>query len=254
MYVVSFPYYQVFLCQRSILTSSLQIGHGQAKALVPTFTALYELALLLSNIRQIRDLERMPQSIKQKAADIFCDMIHLVGHIASHYKHRISGLKAGQTTTISFDSAFGLQIDNVWQSKNALCDHVWSHRLGDQGSHLRWLTEKLQPSFGPSIRNTVYDEVLEQLDRSEDTCSWIKDTLVQFFDSNEQVLSITGSKGVGKTVLAEWVQERLARPLDHRSYAVLTYNFREYPASILVSNTNMIQLMTRSRRPPLWLL
>ncbi|KAH6984520.1 hypothetical protein BKA56DRAFT_481679 [Ilyonectria sp. MPI-CAGE-AT-0026] len=228
----------------------LDIGHGQAKALVPTFTALYELALLLSNIRQIRDLERMPQSIKQKAADIFCDMIHLVGHIASHYKHRISGLKAGQTTTISFDSAFGLQIDNVWQSKNALCDHVWSHRLGDQGSHLRWLTEKLQPSFGPSIRNTVYDEVLEQLDRSEDTCSWIKDTLVQFFDSNEQVLSITGSKGVGKTVLAEWVQERLARPLDHRSYAVLTYNFPYDPVkeatSMAFVKSILFQLLERN--------
>ncbi|KAK7432232.1 hypothetical protein QQZ08_001177 [Neonectria magnoliae] len=205
----------------------LEIGHGQAKALVPTFMALYELAMLLSNISQIQDLEYMPRHIKESAAHIFCDLVQLVGHIASHYRQRISGLEAGASIKISFDSVFGNQIDRVWQAKNALYDNIWDFKLGSKGSpsDLQWLREKLQPSFGPSVRNTLYDEVLEQLDRSEDTCSWIKDTLVQFFHSNDQVLSVTGPPGVGKTVLAEWVQERLARPLDHRSYAVLTYNF-----------------------------
>ncbi|KAF7543943.1 hypothetical protein G7Z17_g10339 [Cylindrodendrum hubeiense] len=230
----------------------LEIGHGQAQVLVPTFTALYELALLLSSIGQIRDLEHMPTQIKKNATDIFCDMVELVSNIAGHYRQRISGLETGQTTTISFDGVFGRQIDDVWQSKNTLCGNVWVHRLGEKGaqSSLKWLNEKLQPSFGPSIRNTVYDEVLEQLDRSEDTCSWIKDSLVQFFDSNEQVFSITGEAGVGKTVLAEWVQERLARPLDHKSYAVLTYNFpydsAKEATSLAFVKSILFQLLERS--------
>jgi hypothetical protein len=183
--------------------------------------------MMLSNIGQIHDLEHMPRHIRESTVDIFCDLVDLVGTIASHYHQRIVGLKPGARTKISFDATFGQQIDQVWRSKNALCDNVWTFKLNRSG-RLRWLRENLQPSFGPSVRNTLYDEVLEHLDRSEDTCNWIKDSLVQFFDSSEQILNISGPAGFGKTVLAEWVEERLARPLDNRSYAVLSYNFREY--------------------------
>ncbi|KAH7159579.1 hypothetical protein B0J13DRAFT_465653 [Dactylonectria estremocensis] len=230
----------------------LENGHGQARALVPTFTALYELAMLLSNIDHIRDLVQMPLHIRKNSANIFCDLVELVNSIAVYYHQRVSHLAPGETTTISFDAVFGRQIDDVWQSKNALCENVWIHRLGDREADkgLRWLCEKLQPSFGPSVRNTLYDEVLEQLDRSEDTCTWFKEHLVQFFDSKERVLSVNGPSGVGKTVLTEWVQERLARPLDHKSYAVLTYNFPhdsvKEATSLACVKSFLFQLLERS--------
>ncbi|KAM5354274.1 hypothetical protein ACJ41O_000924 [Fusarium nematophilum] len=230
----------------------LEIGHNQAKALVPTFIALYELAMLLSNISRIHELEYMPTSIKEAAANIFADLVHLVGCIASHYRQRISGLKAGASVTISFDAAFGKHIDDIWQARDALCDRVWAYRLGSKAfsMSLKSVRRRLHPSAGPSVRNTLYDEVYEHLDRSEDTCNWIKDRLVHFFGSNEKLLSISGPAGCGKSVLAEWVQERLARPLDRRSYSVLTYNFPwDSPSeatSLACVKSFLFQLLERS--------
>ncbi|KAF5027824.1 hypothetical protein F66182_51 [Fusarium sp. NRRL 66182] len=209
------------------LTLVSQIGHNQAKALVPTFAALYELAMLLSTVSRIHELEYMSAAIKEAAAHILCELVQLVGCIASHYKQRISSLKPGASVTISFDAAFGKHIDDIWQAKDDLCDRVWRYSLGNRtfSLSLKSVRQQLQPSAGASVRNTLYDEVYEHLDRSEDTCNWIKGQLTSFLSSKEKSFSIVGEGGVGKSVLAEWVQERLARPLDYKSYSVLAYNF-----------------------------
>ncbi|KAL4731411.1 hypothetical protein ACLX1H_000377 [Fusarium chlamydosporum] len=212
---------------RPTLISTLQIGHSQAKALMPTFIALYELAMLLSTVSRIRDLEYMSTSIKESAAHILCDLVHLIGRIASYYKQKIDSLKAGESVTISFDAAFGQLIDSIWKAKDDLCDRVWRYSLGHKSFSisLKSVRYRLQPSSGSSVRNTLYDEVYEHLDRSEDTCHWIKDQLSSFLNSKDKSLNLWGEAGVGKSVLAEWVQERLARPFDYKSYNVLSYNF-----------------------------
>lgn len=185
--------------------------------------------MLLSTVSQIRGLEHMPAPIKEAAADIFCDLVDLVGHISVHYRQKINGLRAGSTVAVNFDATFGKELNNIWRSKEALYDRIWSYKLGHKRPSLGLdsLRRELQPSVELSIRTSLYDEVVESLDRSEDTCHWIKNDLIQFFNSQEQVLSITGPPGSGKTVLAEWVSERLARPLDRRTYVVLEYNFRK---------------------------
>ncbi|EGU75627.1 hypothetical protein FOPG_14818 [Fusarium oxysporum f. sp. conglutinans race 2 54008] len=205
----------------------LEIGHNQAKALSPTFVALYELSMLLSTISRIRDLERMPNHIKEAAAHILCELVHLVGCIASYYRQKISNLRPGDSITVSFDAAFGQHIDDIWKAKDDLCGRVWQWSLGVKtfSISLKSVRQRLQPSAGPSVRNTLYDEVSEHLDRSEDTCNWIKDHLTGFLNGKDKALNFWGGAGVGKSVLAEWVQERLARPLDYRSYSVLSYNF-----------------------------
>ncbi|KAM0346326.1 hypothetical protein ACHAPU_005757 [Fusarium lateritium] len=205
----------------------LEIGHNQAKALLPTFIALYELAMLLSTVSRIRDLEHMSTSTKEAAAHVLCELVHLIGCIASHYKQKISNLRAGGSVTISFDAVFGQHIDNIWKAKDDLCDRVWRYRLGNRAFSLslKSVRQRLRPSSASSVRNALYDEVYEHVDRSEDTCNWITGQLTSFLGSKDKMFNIWGEAGVGKSVLAEWVQERLARPLNYKSYTVLAYNF-----------------------------
>ncbi|CAI6090167.1 unnamed protein product [Clonostachys chloroleuca] len=206
----------------------LELGHGQAQALLPTFIALYELAMLLCTVGQIRGLEHMPPVIKEDAASLFCDLVGLTGSIAIHYREKITAYRSGAKVKINFDTTFGKQITAIWDGKEQLQDHIWTSKLGRKrfSFTVPALRAKLQsPTEVSSVRGTLYDEVLESLERSEDTCYWIKHEIVQFFNSNEQVLSVTGPAGSGKSILAEWVQERLTRPLDQKHYIVLDYTF-----------------------------
>ncbi|CZS81193.1 unnamed protein product [Fusarium graminearum] len=230
----------------------LEIGHNQAKALMPTFIAFYELAMLLSTVSRIHDLEYMSTSIKESAAHILCELVHLVGRIASHYKQKIDSLRPNESITISFDAAFGQLIDSIWKAKDDLCDRVWRYSLGHKSFSisLKSVRQRLEPSSGSSVRNTLYDEVNEHLDRSEDTCHWIKGQLSSFLNGKDKSLNLWGEAGVGKSVLAEWVQERLARPYDYRSYTVLSYNFPwdspKEATSLACAKSFVYQLLERS--------
>ncbi|KAK5987204.1 hypothetical protein PT974_11325 [Cladobotryum mycophilum] len=230
----------------------LEIGHGQAPALLPTFTALYEFSMLLSEIGQIQDLDKLPQEIQEDATHTFCDLVNLVSNIAAYYGQRISDLKDGSTVHISFDACFGAQIDQIWRSKEALYERIWAYKLSGRNlsmslEELRW---KLQATVGQAISNKLYDEVDDHLDRSEETCYWFKDVLSQFLKSYDQVLCVTGAPSSGKTVLAEWVEERLARPFDHKAYAVLRYDFPydspEEATQIAFLKSILFQLLERS--------
>jgi hypothetical protein len=205
----------------------LETGHAQAPALLPTFVALYELAMLLSNVGQLRDLEHMSAPIKENAAHIFCDLVSLTGDIAVHYSQKIAGLKAGLSVAIDFDHSFGNQITDIWRAKQALYDQIWAYKLGRKrfSITIESLRDRLSSSAEASVRSTLYDEVADSLERSEDTCHWVKHQLTQFLHSNDQVLSVTGPAGSGKSMLAEWVQERLSRPLDHQNYVTIDHTF-----------------------------
>ena len=185
--------------------------------------------MLLSAVGQLRGLERMPSAIKESAAHIFCDLVSLSGNIAVHYRQKITALRAGLSAVIDFDQSFGQQISDIWRAKQTLYDQIWAFKLGRKhlSISMQSLRLKLQSSGEISIRSTLYDEVADSLERSEDTCNWIKHQLTSFLQSKDQVLSITGPLGSGKTMLAEWVQERLSRPLDHQNYVTLDYTFRE---------------------------
>jgi tetratricopeptide (TPR) repeat protein len=207
----------------------LQVGHSQASALLPTFIALYELAMMLCTIGQLRALEEMPPAIKELAADIFCDLVSLTGHIAVHYRQKITALKAGADVVIDFDATFGKSLTDIWNAKQVLHDQIWASKLGRKrfSMSVKSLRDKLETSVEVSVRGTLYDEVSDSMERSEDTCHWIKHPLFEFLNRRDpvQVLTITGGAGTGKTILAEWVQERLSRPLNRKDYTVLDFNF-----------------------------
>jgi ATP-dependent protease Clp ATPase subunit len=185
--------------------------------------------MLLSPIGQLRGLESMPAAIREKAADIFCDLVSLSGSIAVHYRQKMASLRrTGLSAAVDFDEAFGQQISDIWRGRQKLYDQIWAHKLGRKrlSMSVQALRRKLQQDEEEaSVRSTLYDEVTDSLERSEDTCHWIKHQLASFLQSGEQVLSVTGPAGSGKTMLAEWVQERLSRPLDHQSYLTLDYTF-----------------------------
>ncbi len=148
--------------------------------------------------------------------------MHLVGRISVHYRRRINVLTPHSATTVNFDASFGKDVEKIWKKKADLCNRMWTLKLGKKSRvvSLNTIRHKLQPADS-TFRGALYSELAEDLERAEDTCEWIKHDLADFLRGNEKVLTVTGPVGCGKTELADWVEERLQRPLDHARYTVL---------------------------------
>ena len=188
--------------------------------------ALYELGLLVSQVRGIPDLFNSPTAVREDVATLYCKLVSLVGKVATHYHRQMTGLRSNLTTVIKFDLEFGEEFDDVWKHKTDLCDRMWKLKIGNKGYTLPLssLRRKLK-SDESSFRSELYSELTEDLERCEDSCEWIKHDLAEFLRGQEKVLTLTGAKGCGKSVLADWVEERLQRRLDHTTYTVLSHFF-----------------------------
>ncbi|KAL7782414.1 hypothetical protein V8C43DRAFT_327091 [Trichoderma afarasin] len=205
----------------------LEIGHTQAQALLPTFTALYEFSVLLTDITRIHNLHTPSEAIRYDATKTFNTLVALLGNIAAVYRQKISDLKPGSRAHINFDASFGAQIREIWQSKEALSDAIWKHKLQEAdptltAKQLRW---KLQYPYNYSVVIKIYEKVEDYHAPSSRTCYWLKEVLSEFFSGEEKLLCLTGENSSGKTYLSRWVEERLARPLNVKSYHVLRYTF-----------------------------
>ena len=208
----------------------LEIGHAQAGALLPAFMTLYELGLLVSQITQIPGIFDSTKDVRADISRLYSELVGLAGCISVHYRNHIFNLgNQHQVLTINLNDLFGSDIDAIWASKTALYDRIWKQSLGKK--HLVLSLAELRHRLNPqseAFRHALYAELAEDLERAEDTCEWVKSDLVDFLQSNEKVLTVSGAPGSGKTVLADWIEERLQRPLNNTTYSVLLYTFREF--------------------------
>ncbi|KAL7910537.1 hypothetical protein GGI35DRAFT_371018 [Trichoderma velutinum] len=205
----------------------LEIGHAQAQALLPTFTALYEFSVLLTDITRIHKLRMPSEAIRYDATKTFNNLVVLLGNIAAVYRQKISDLKPGSRAHINFDASFGVQIREIWRSKEALSDAIWKHKLQEAdptitAKQLRW---KLQYPYNYSVTNRIYEKVGDYHALPSKTCYWLKNVLSEFFSGEEKLLCLTGENSSGKTYLSRWIEARLARPLNVKSYHILRYTF-----------------------------
>ncbi|EPE09363.1 nacht domain protein [Ophiostoma piceae UAMH 11346] len=230
----------------------LEIGHAQAGALLPAFMTLYELGLLVSQITQIPGIFDSTKDVKVDISRLYSELVGLAGCISVHYRNHIFNLgHQHQAITLNLNDLFGSDIDTIWASKTALYDRIWKQSLGKK--HLVLSLGELRHRLNPqseAFRHALYAELAEDLERAEDTCEWVKSDLVDFLQSNEKILTVSGAPGSGKTVLADWIEERLQRPLNNTTYSVLLYTFpfdaREDATVISFLKSLLFQLLERS--------
>ncbi|KAK8075855.1 hypothetical protein PG997_010518 [Apiospora hydei] len=196
----------------------LELGCDQAEALEPTFNVLYEFGHLLGHLIHLRDLFTGNETITQSMSNLYASLVQLIGDIAVTYRQRISRLSSrNNTVSIDFDKEFSHQIRDVWTLRSRLFEHMWSRALRneqDVTSELTALQRKLAPSTSSEERSQLlYGRITEKAERAEGTCEWVEDDLVDFLESGENLLAITGSPGCGKSVLSAWLRERLQRPI-----------------------------------------
>lgn len=171
----------------------------------------------------------LSESIAYGLGEVIVSLVHLLGDIAIFYHQRISRLSRN-VVTIDFDREFGGQLEDICAKREQLIYTIWNYKVGS--SHAANDVASLHRKLGSTqtqthVKSQLYGSIQEKKRRTEGTCEWLEDDLVDFLEKGENVLAITGSAGCGKSMLAAWVREQLERPIGHldQKHRTVSYTF-----------------------------
>ncbi|OQD60485.1 hypothetical protein PENPOL_c023G04743 [Penicillium polonicum] len=200
--------------------SLLELGEENARALMDLFGFFYCCSDGLGNLLDRTELFVVSSDIKDQLILALADLVTLVVCVARHF-HR--SLLASELVSIDIYSTFPGPIDSF----RGRCEHVselmWRHQLtregfdGDKAVGINILKRWLQPE-DPVVADASEATVPSAREREEATCMWVKPYLTRFLKGDEQVLSVTGKPGSGKTVLSTVIDDYLQYPVGGTRY------------------------------------
>ena len=199
-----------------------KLGPSNAQALETTFGVFYKLGLSLSFFLRHESLLHIDSHIRMEMGHACNALLILVREVSIYYYSRISSISSSEVT-IDFNSVFGRYMEAFYRSKNHITDSMWENTLGDDFSvDIR----EIRKSLGPRdrvLQAILDDRLAAKGHRDEYTCEWFHRYLVDLSRGKDDVLAVTGPAGSGKSVIADWVVERLQRPLGRKTYQTLSY-------------------------------
>ena len=164
----------------------------------------------------------------------FNDMLMLVRDVTIYYHARLNDLSSKETS-LDFTGVFGQRIEAFHERKNHITDAMWEHELRDRasmdvGTLRSWLSPRDR-----TLRTLFKKRLLAQGHRDEYTCEWFQRPLLDFSRSTDDVLTVSGPAGCGKSVLSGWIIERLQRLLGKKFHETLSYAVGRSPLLILIN-------------------
>ncbi|KAI3323513.1 hypothetical protein HD806DRAFT_535339 [Xylariaceae sp. AK1471] len=203
----------------------LELGHENAAALQTAFELFYQLGLELAPLLKAEHALLLSPSIMEDVSRAFSELLNIVSGIAIGYHSAVHGSRQ-MTTRLDIYATFGASIDN-YRSRVQHCEHeIWNFELRSQGyddtAHIETLQDWLAPQ--DKVLAFLSSNHISLASRPEDyTCTWFQPHLNQFFKHDEKVLLVEGKSGSGKTTLANWVINRLQRPIGGRVIPTLSF-------------------------------
>lgn len=146
----------------------------------------------------------------------FNGILVLVRDVSLYYHASVHGMLSNEVS-LDFNGLFGGQIRAFHSTKTRIVAAMWKHQLGEHESmDIMTLRSWLKPRDGV-LKKMRQNDALTPAKRDEYTCEWFQRHLLDFSRSQEDILSISGPEGSGKTYLSQWIVERLQRPLGKKS-------------------------------------
>ncbi|KAI0858158.1 hypothetical protein F4860DRAFT_517061 [Xylaria cubensis] len=205
----------------------LELGHENAEALQTAFDLFYQLGLELSPLLRAENALRLAPSIMEDVARAFSELLNIVSGIAIGYYTAVHSSRH-TTTRLDIYATFGASIDN-YRSRVQHCEYeIWNFELRTQGYDETVQIGALQEWLAPQDQVLAFlaSNHISLATRPEEyTCIWFQSHLNQFFKSADKVLLVEGKPGSGKTTLANWVVNRLQRPIAGRVLPTLSFFF-----------------------------
>lgn len=158
--------------------------------------------------------------VRTEVGQAFKSLLVLVREVSLYYKAK-SRNSMGQTS-FDFNGVFGGHISTFHQRKNHILDAMWEYSLGDEATMDVKVLRKWLGPHDSGLQKLLKADHTAPGDRDEYTCEWFQSHLLAFSRSQDDILAIHGPAGCGKSVLWNWIVERLQRSLGKKAYVTLS--------------------------------
>lgn len=193
-------------------------------------------------------------NIMDNVSEAFSDMLSIVADVAMAFYGAVSRVEQGHnqvSTKLDIYARFGHHME-TFRSRVRLCTfEIWRHTLE---RHMQNPDQILVLQAWLAPQDTVLamlssDHVNLVCRPEELTCSWMQEPLKTFFKGDEKCLLVQGGSGSGKTTLANWVIDRLQRPVNRKIVTTLSFFFNSGVAAwgtpLAMLKTLLFQLLSQ---------
>ncbi|KAL4895080.1 hypothetical protein BDV59DRAFT_159644 [Aspergillus ambiguus] len=203
----------------------LDLGRENAPALIVSFGFFYSTSMTLANLLERTELFSVTHEIRDQLVLALGDLVSLVASVSTHFHKAVREMNR-KRIHIDIYRTFPLQIQTFRQRCEKIAISMWRHQLlkdnvdGDRVDEVQsirsWLTAD------DHVLNNIADSVSHLAhEREELTCLWMSAYLARFLKSDRRALSVAGTPGSGKTVLASVIVDHLQHPIGGVSYNAL---------------------------------
>lgn len=205
----------------------MQLGPSYSAVLAPAGAVMYNTAMTLTFFLRYGTSVRITENVQQALANVFVNMTMLVVDMSLFYTQLNSAVVSGSS---DFHARFGQSISNLESHKDFLMNEVWRIKLEQllTSSGLSYSVDQIRRFLSP------FDLTVASLSkpaasvqpRTEFTCEWFDNHLMAFVRSKDRNLLVSGRSGIGKTVLTDWIVERLQRLQGTKATDVVTFKIQ----------------------------
>ncbi|RDL37292.1 Uncharacterized protein BP5553_04725 [Venustampulla echinocandica] len=210
---------------RMIWASSLsliKLGPKHISMLEKSFGVFYSCGLTLGFFLRHHEPLRSSEKLQLITAASFADLLKLVTGVTIDYTQKQLYTRFSAR---GFDERFSQTIASFFSHGDRFTDTIWATRLqslakpGDISVDL--VRDFLMPHDTVTRRLAVTRFIRRP--RADYTCEWFSRHLTDFTQGDKATLLVTGKPASGKTVLSEWVVERLQSFHGRRASEVMMY-------------------------------
>lgn len=213
-------------------------------SLEQAFAVLYDKAFWFTSFLRNKKI-LITERVQQALGNIFSELVVLTTNMTLYYTNQDDA--GSMSGSAQFQSLFGQTIISLESHKDLLINEIWTVQMeqikSSEGMHIVFpslfsllnLAEisydinairRLLSPYDHTTEFLLFKSVSTRLMRQEFTCEWFDSHLMYFMRSKDSNLLVTGKPGSGKSVLTDFIVERLQRLHGSKATDVVTYKIQ----------------------------
>ena len=232
------------------MLTALQLGETHVTLLEKLLGVYYRLGAGLEVFSGHGELLLNSTEAQSSCSTAFAALLQVTANSSLYYYKQSSGattkLRSGE-----FERHFGALIEKYYYARGESCAHMWSASISQSQSTL-YSAEDIRRFLAPqdSVTQALMEGRLSSRHRpAEFTCEWATKRVSDIARGKNGLTILTGKEYCGKSVLANWIAERMTNNRGRIRHDVLMFEvdsaLKENSSDIAIAKALVLQVFDK---------